>query len=479
MQTRNIAPRGKSYSQAFAEFITLLEYEEIPEPVISRAKELILDSFGVAVAAVPQKFFRRAQRAVAELESGSAGGSSVIGLSRRHLLRDAAHLNGILLHGLDFDDTHLGAILHPSAPLLAAALPLGEEMGSSGKELLVAYVAGVEVLARLGEAASGEFHAHGFHPTGVVGAFGAAMVAARLKGGSAATVADAQGLVGTMAAGTLQFLTDGTWTKRSHAGWAAVCGITAAAYARSGFAAPLEVYEGKHGLYATHADRQAGPHIPDVASLGSQWKLLEVTTKPYPACHFTHAYIRTVRRMMDAGSFTADEVAEIHTTVSDVAAAIVMEPIEDKRTVTTAYGAQFSLPYVLAASIVQGGNFTLGEIEDEVLKDPRIRDLAARVHRADAGDGASVDDFCGDVEIVLKDGRRLVGETVAAAVDESAELMEKYAANAGPALGPDRALELRTAVLGLEDVGSIAELMALTQMVGDGAREGLVPAGRS
>ena len=152
---------------------------------------------------------------------------------RRFRLPAAALVNGTLIHGLDFDDTHIGAIYHATAPALAAALATGEAAQASGEELLTAFIAGLEIGCRLGLAAGGGFHDHHFHPTALCGAFAASYVAGRLMKLDAPAMVSSAGLCGSMAAGILEL--EGSWLKRMHPGWAAHSGIAAAAIAGSGF----------------------------------------------------------------------------------------------------------------------------------------------------------------------------------------------------------------------------------------------------
>src|SRR5687768_9846469 len=179
------------------------------------------------------------------MRSLGEGDQPVIGLALRLGLRDAAMLNGLLIHGLDYDDTHLAGVVHVSAAALPTAMGMASARHLSGSDLLLGYILAVEVAGRIGAAAAGGFHRAGFHPTGVAGAFGAAVAAARLDNSTVEQIATAQGFAGSLASGTMEFTERGAWTKRAHAGWAAVCGITAAAFARQGFVSPERVYEGR------------------------------------------------------------------------------------------------------------------------------------------------------------------------------------------------------------------------------------------
>ena len=234
-------------------------------------------------------FAHKAATAISGL--GGEGPVPVIGLPLRLPARDAALLNGILVHGLDFDDTHTGGVIHATASLWPATLSAAHMRGASGADLLTAYIAGVEAATRLAAVGSGPFHQLGFHPTGLIGVFGCTLAAGMLMGLSPQALVMAQGISLSMAAGSLEFLEDGAWTKRMHPGWAAQSGITAAALAQQGFVGPSRAYEGRFGLFKAYL--QAGIEAERwgraTAGLGDVWEVMAVAVKPLPACHFTHA----------------------------------------------------------------------------------------------------------------------------------------------------------------------------------------------
>ena len=207
-----------------------LTFEDIPAPVLHRAKLLILDALGCGLASNAYDFADAALAGATAL--GGEGTCSVIGRDVRLPVRDAALVNGMLIHGLDFDDTHLASIIHATA----ACLPMRAHLrripaASTAATLLVAYAAGMETAIRVGAAAKGGFHHAGFHATGLVAHFSSAVVAARMLGLSADGIVAAQGIAASTASGVQVFLEEGAWTKRMHPGWAAVAGITAAVLA--------------------------------------------------------------------------------------------------------------------------------------------------------------------------------------------------------------------------------------------------------
>jgi 2-methylcitrate dehydratase PrpD len=391
-------------AEIIADFAVGTRYDDLPSAVVERAKLLILDAIGIAFASTTFDF---ADNALAALQTFGPGDQPVIGLPARLSLRDAALLNGLLIHGLDFDDTHLSGIVHASASAVPTALGVAGARHLPGRDLLLGYVLGVEVAARVGMAANGGFHRAGFHPTGLAGAFGSAVAAGRLAGLTTSELIDAQGLALSLASGTLEFSQEGAWTKRVHPGWAASAGITSAMFAQHGFVGPKLPYEGRDGLYRTHL------HPPDAADLaaltkglGEEWQLDGMAVKLYPSCHFTHTCIEAALRVAAAEKLPVDEIASITCLVHHDVVPVICEPQERKFTPSSDYEAKFSLPFVVAAALVHG-RFTLNELRAATLSDPRILDLARRVTYEDDPESGYPRFYSGEVVIRTTDGREL------------------------------------------------------------------------
>ena len=253
------ASRSRARSRASPASLTL---DDVPEAVVERAKLHILDAVGIGLAASRYDFSHKTLTAIQGLAGD--GPYPVIGMPARLPLRDAAQMNGFLIHGLDYDDTHVGGVIHATTSAVPTVMAAGQRHGASGRAMLEAYLVAIEGAARIAAAAQGGFHRLGFHPTGMVGVFGAALAAGRLAGMTEAQLAHAQGIALSMASGSLQFLDDGAWTKRMHPGWAAVAGISAAALAQQGFQGPAEPYEGRFGLYALYGAPRRGDRLGDV-----------------------------------------------------------------------------------------------------------------------------------------------------------------------------------------------------------------------
>ncbi len=432
-----------------------------PAAVLERAKLHVLDCIGIALASTSFEFGRRTLASVRDL--AGEGPSPVIGGPVRLPLRDAALVNGVLIHGLDFDDTHSDGVVHASAPALAAGLAQGLATGASGRELLAAYLVGVEATARLGQAAQGGFHVRGHHPTGLVGAFGATLTAARLKGLSERETAMAQGIALSMASGSLEFLGDGAWTKRLHPGWAAVAGITATALAGGGFQGPGLPYEGRYGLYNLHlgADHDARLDMT-TAGLGEVWELENVAFKPYPACHFNHAFADAALALRREHGLRPEDIESATGWLADAQANVVCRPEATKKRPQNSYDAQFSMHYTIAATLTHG-RFTLAELDPEAIADPAVLALADRVDFAIDPDSAFPRYYSGEIRVRTRDGRELrhreaVNRGSDARPLSPADITAKFEDNAARAVGPERMARIHDAVMALDRAPDLAAL---------------------
>ncbi|HZT95044.1 MAG TPA: MmgE/PrpD family protein [Gaiellaceae bacterium] len=449
-------------AEEIAAFAADVTYEDLPPDVVERAKLFILDSVGVAYAATTFPFATMAAAAFAQLGSGT---HPVIGSPQCLAQRDAAIVNGVLCHGLDYDDTHVASGCHASTSAFPLALAMSVEHGKGGRDLLLGYVLAVEVAARVAAATEGKLHAVGFHPTGVAGAFGCATAAARLSDLDASGIARAQGIVGSMAAGVLEFLDDGSWTKRLHPGLAAANGITAAALARARWKAPACIYEGRFGFYRTHIQTEDVDLRPWTASLGHRWEVLNNAVKPFPVCHFIHAFADAALALRRAEGFDGQKIVAIDAFIHPTPGAVVSYPAEGKVAPKSDYEAKFSLPYVVATTLLHG-KFGLAELEDAALSDPAVLALATRVTCHDDPQSAFPQYFSGELRIRLDDGRELTHrEHVNRGADtrplSAADIVAKFDENAALVLSARRARAIRDTVLSLDSVESAAAFGSL------------------
>jgi 2-methylcitrate dehydratase PrpD len=449
-------------SQALAAFAASLALEDVPNDTLARARLHVLDGLGLALASRAHPFADSALAAVAEL-SGGTGACSIIGQADRATARDAALANGILIHGLDFDDTHQQAIVHPTAACLPAALAVAEAADLPGGDLLAAYCVGMEAAIRIGATVKGGFHHTGFHATGIVAHFASALAAGRLMGLCAADLVAAQGIAASTASGVQVFLEEGAWTKRFHPGWAAVAGLTAATLARHRFRGPTRAYEGTFGLFDTHL--QGDHHDIDlgymVEDLGTHWMMTDTALKPYPVCHFIHGAADAA--LLARSEIGAADIMTVEIRLPADTLPIVAEPAAAKQAAATEYEAKFSAHYVVATCLLRGA-FGLSDLTPEALADPAVKALAARTTCVSDPDSAFPTYFSGGVRVSLSDGREIdhhvrVNSGAGKRKMDVEAVSAKFHANADPVLGSDRAGRLRNAVLQIEKI-STRELAA-------------------
>ena len=372
---------------------------------MTKATALVLDTLGCALAATRYDFGRAALETAERL--GGHHQSTLVGSKARVAAANAVLANATLAHGLDFDDTREDAIVHTGSVAVTTGLAVGEALGASGRATLAAMVAGVEVMCRVGLAVPGAFHARHFHPTALVGAFGAAAVAGKLHGSTEDQLVHAFGICGSQAGGIIEYLADGAWTKRLHPGWAAHAGVVATLLAHADFTGPESVFEGEHGFYRAFAGGHDARRLDELCeSLGHVWELERLTLKPYPCGSIAHPYMDCARRLREHHRLAPDQIAEVRCRTAPGPVPRLWEPLAAKRTPQNGYAAKFSLPYLLAVILVKG-RAGLAEFEDEAVHDARVLDVASRV-------GYELDPtidyprrFVGHVAIRLRDGRRL------------------------------------------------------------------------
>lgn len=441
-----------------AEFVSDLSLDDVPAPVRERAKLHLLDALGIAIASSGMDFGRSVHRAGTRLGSGSE--SRALGFGTALPAPSAALVNGTLIHGLDFDDTHIESIHHATAPALAAALAAGEAEHADGASTLLAYIIGLEVGCRLAAAGAGDFHDRGFHPTGIMGTFAAACTTGKLRRVPAETLVSALGLCGSQAAGILEIRQ--SWLKRFHPGWAAHAGIVASTLAEEGFLGPDTVFEGPQGLYASHLGTTPDSLALGLDNLGSRWMTFEIALKPYPCCHFTHAFIDAALALRAQG-VQAQEIERIECPVTERLMPVVTEPTAHKIAPPTIYDALFSVQYAVALAITQG-RVDLATFYDEPLDDPAVLAVASRVTcRPDPGSDYPRH-FPGEVILHLTDGRTLRHRVSASRGApehplSSAEVLEKFHTNADRELRTARSQVVADVVSDIENLPHIGEVL--------------------
>jgi len=448
-------------ARRLADFTAALEFDALPPEVVASAKLRTLDILGIALAATT---LETAPSILGALEGWGGGGDcTVFGTKQTAAVPLAILANGSLAHSLDYDDTHAASITHASAVVVPVALALGEAGGLDGRAVITAAVAGYESIARLGMAASGLFHARGWHATAVCGAFAAALTAGRLERLDAARLTAALGIAGSFASGVLEHLEDGSWVKRVHPGWAGHGGAVASALARGGFTGPATILDGRFGFYRTFVGAEPDP--APFETLGREWETLAIGYKPYPCCHYNHAYLDCALDLRRAHALTPEAIEAVECLVPAGQVPIVCEPRAAKLRPRTSYDAQFSLPFSLASALLDG-RVGLDTYAPERLSDAARLDLAARVTHTVDPDSPFPRGFPGWVRLRLRDGRRLEARAPDGRGSRSRPLppeaiVEKFRDNAGRALAPARVAEIERTVLALEALGDVRSLTTL------------------
>ena len=448
-------------ARRLARFVVELALDDVPADVTAAASRLALDTLGNALAA-SREDFGSAVLGVAE-RLGGGPESALLGSPARVAAANAVLANATLAHGLDFDDTREDAIVHTGCVAVTTALAVGEAVGAGGRAALEASIAAVEVMCRVGLVVPGALHARHFHPTAVTASFAAAAAAARLYKLSEDQLVHAFGICGSQAAGIIEYLADGSWTKRLHPGWGAHAGVVAALLARAGFTGPPTVLEGEHGLYAAFAGGHDGARLGALLdSLGRAWELRELTLKPYPCGSIAQPYMDCAMRLRER--VRPSEVVAIRCRTAAGPVPRLWEPLAGKHAPPNGYAAKFSLPYLLATVLVRG-RAGLAEFDDAAVRDPGVLAIARRVtYELDA----TIDyprQFVGDVEITLADGRVLRERQDRPRGGPDApltrtEVEAKFRGNAGLMLPPDQVEAVIRAVDGLAAGAPLAELLA-------------------
>ncbi len=451
-------------AERLAEFATTLTLDDVPEDVARHAKLHLLDTLGCGLAAHATGVAGEGRQAMAEL--GGEPHATVIGHDARLPAPNAAFANAMLCHGLDFDDTHSDSVSHVSTVTCPAALAVGEANGLSGGEVLTAIVAGNEAITRLGAAASGRFHARGFHPTAICGIFGATCATARLTGADTATTASALGIAGSMASGLFAYLEDGTATKPIHPAWAAHGGILAVRLATLGAEGPPSVVEGKFGLYHAFLGAERGEIDIDaqLADLGSRWETPRIAYKPFPVCHFMHGSLGATADVLAGRTLSADEIADVLVTVPEAGVSLVLEPADKKKLPRSDYEGKFSLQYSVASMLLRG-HVSVSDFSDEAIADQAVLAVAGKVRYETPDYPTYPQAFPGGVRVTLADGSTLQrdfpyqkgGPENPMSEDE---VRAKFRLNALLALGADAADALESAILDFENQDDLTAALA-------------------
>ena len=390
----------RSVAQQLAASACALGTADIPAAVRSCCEDLLLDVGGLCVAARRHDYMRSL---VGSVDAG--GACTAIGHEGSFSAEDAALINGTAAHGEDFDDTFEGGPVHSGAVVVPAVLAACERFERNGASALAGIAVGVEAMCRLSLVAPKKIHDAGFHPTAVLGAMGATLGVSTALGLDVRQTVDALGNAGSMAGGIIEYLAEGAWTKRLHAGWAAHVAVHAARIGRGGFLGPRTVFEGTHGFFNgfAHTGRDEADFGALTEGFGSEWLMKGLTFKPYATGTMNQPYIDCALRLARKG-FKAEDVAEVVCETAEGYVKRLWEPLATKHAPANDYAAKFSTPFNVAVAFVTGGA-GFEAFTEKTVRDPRILALASRVRYIVDPDNPYPKQYTGHVRMTLKDGR--------------------------------------------------------------------------
>ena len=454
------------YTCQLIHFLHQIKPETLPAEVMDRARYFFLDYLAVAIRGSQEESAKCVQRMIERIDAPRR--ASVLGTSIRTLPGFAAFANGTASHGIEMDDTHSGGSIHLGTTMYSVALAIAESTPDiSSEAFLAAVVAGFEAAARIAMAVQPkEQYALGFHPTQACGVFGAAITAAKLFGLTEERTLAAMGITGSMAAGSMEFLAEGAWTKRIHPGLAAQNGIQAAMLAAEGFTGPRRILEGRDGFLHAYSRHPVPERL--TAGLGDSYEILHTAVKPHACCRYMQGPIDAILELVRENGLAEPDIAKIEIAILEAGWNIVCEPRAQKYNPESVVDAQFSMPFGAAVAVLHGAagldQFTLEQVRSPgvmkvmgkvtLVRDPGIeqtfpREWPARV-TIQRWDGQTHEKFVrypkGDPENPLS----------------WSELAEKFRALAGPVLPADRC-ERIIQELAIAKPAVVAALCNLTQ----------------
>ncbi|MBO5638602.1 MAG: MmgE/PrpD family protein [Oscillospiraceae bacterium] len=456
-------PSIPSISERIAQYYVNADATAIPEHVIARTKEIILDWLGNAVGGSNLESTEMVKEAM--IPKDYVGTTTVVGGGYAPTDK-AAFINAASAHGLEMDDSNTQACGHPAVVVISPAVAVGEEVNASGEDLIRAVIWGYDAMVRVGRAVNQDKHfERGFHPTATVGIFGGTTAVSMLKRFSAEKLKNALGIAGGFSAGNLECYADGTLTKRLNPGHASMCAITASNLADVGYRGPRWIFEGKCGFLHAYSDDVSPENMLKNLDY-SEYPIMYTAFKPYASCKYTHAPIDCTIKVMKNNDIKADDIEKISVDVVSMAVRAVVEPREIKYNPPVVGAAQFSLPYSVAVAALYG-QASVDQFQEELLTDPTIKAMMNRVEMEHTGklDKYLPYIFASTVAIETKDGKKYEDLTTYTKGDPEnpmspEELKNKFFSLACRTVSKEKAQELYDAVMNLENI-SVRDLTAL------------------
>jgi len=451
-------------TQILAKFASNVNYEDLPPDVVDRAKYFCLDFAGVTLNGSTTDSAKAVVKALDDV--GRSGPSTIVGTNKRALPEYAAMANGTAFHSIEMDDINNEASLHPGVVAFPTALAMADIAPVSGKDFISAVVAGYDVIIRLGRALKPKEHyGRGFHPTGTCGAFGGAAVAARLLGLRGDDYTHALGIAGSQAAGSMEYLAQGAWTKRLHPGWSAHSGIWAALLARAGYSGPTTILEGRDGfLNAYSGDPDPSLVLKD---LGEEYQVTRTGVKPHACCRYNQGPIDCLLEIGKSNDFQAMDIEEVKIGVLSQGMRLVAEPVEAKRNPKSVVDMQFSMPFAAAVALSYG-SASLNEYAIGIPDRPEVRHIMDRVQCVTDPklDAQTPKLFPAWAEVRTSNGRTMRSELTYPKGDPENpvtwdEMRTKFNLLSAPVISSQRQGKIISAIDSLEQMDDVRQLASL------------------
>jgi 2-methylcitrate dehydratase PrpD len=393
-------------TEELAGYCSELSFKHLPDAVIDRVKYRFLDFIGVSFRGSRENSSQSMYRFIKQMNNNHQQGV-VIGIKERASYLYAALANGTSSHAIELDDVHNESSLHPGVIVFPSALATGEMVNASGKRFIEGVVLGYEVMTRIGKALGPEnSYRRGFHPTGICGVFGSAVAASKILRLPKEGIINAMGISGSQAAGSMEYLAQGAWTKKFHAGWGAYSGMIAALLANKGFRGPSTIIEGRDGFLHSYSNGSDSSKV--LEGLGvSEFEILQTSVKPHACCRYMQPSIDGILKIVNENDLHPEDVEEIRLGILKAGFPLIAEPIDRKYDPQSIVDAQFSMPFGAAIALLyrRAGldEFQLSKIRSEEVKktmkkikclsDPELEKTFPKQWRA-------------NVEILTKDGKR-------------------------------------------------------------------------
>jgi 2-methylcitrate dehydratase PrpD len=392
-------------TEDLANYCSELKYRQLPGEVIDRVKYFFLDFIGVACRGSREDSSRSMYRFIQEMGGGPRGGV-LIGTRKRAPYLFSALGNGVSGHAVEMDDVNNESSLHPGVVVFPSALSTSEMVEATGRRFIEAAVLGYEVTVRLGKALGpSNCYGRGFHPTGTCGAFGSSVAVSKIIGLKREGIASAMGIAGSQAAGSMEYLAQGSWTKRFHPGWACLSGMIAAKLSRHGFKGPASIIEGRDGFL--HAYSNGADASKVLERIGSGFEILRTSVKPHACCRYMQPPIDGVLKIVRENNLRPDQVEKVRLGLLSAGASLIAEPVKMKYHPQSVVDAQFSMPFGAAVAVLYR-KAGLGEFRLSRIRSEEVKQMMKRVeYLVDPDlDRTFPKLWCATVEILTKEGKQ-------------------------------------------------------------------------